>query len=164
MTDENIQPVEIDGKVYPGSEDNNTEQPVQKDDLKLDDYDLYFKELLDIPEIIAEMTKRIMAISFQIDETNQKIKNIEKNYYLKVSKDKDDEGKLRFTNESMREAETKRLTYSDGEVSNYRIKLNSLNEKLNDAKIEKEKTEYRYKCLSKGIILCELKANLRDKK
>ena len=169
--DEHIEPVEYDGTTY-GKEtpeetvEDEEQEPKQKPklDLCLDDYDNYFKELMSIPEKISATLKQVMAITLKMDDVNHQIKNFEKKFYMEVSKDKDDDNKPRFTNESMREAETKRRTYSDGEVTNLRMKLKSLTEKFNDVKIEKEKIEYLYKCLSKGITLCELKANLRDRK
>lgn len=86
--------------------------------VKIDyDFDLMKRRLCDLPEEIRSKETEIFAAQTKMDDLNAQMKSKELFMFREVSSETKEDGKPKYTNESMRDAETQKRLSTDLEFS-----------------------------------------------
>lgn len=112
-------------------------KPEEKPDLEAG-MDVLKVWLFSCPELVAQHSISKVRIQNDIKDLQARISKLKMAVVLNVSVEKDEDGKLRFTNQALREAEAERKLEEENDYQDLVSDLRNLYLKLEDAKAKEK--------------------------
>jgi hypothetical protein len=100
------------------------------------DWQDFSNKLLKLPDEIAANEKKIFAFGRKLDTIAASMKQLESLVYLEVAAEKDESSKAKFSNESTRDAETKRRLSGNPDFAVFLNQQDLATSGLHDEKVE----------------------------
>lgn len=133
------------------------EMPVEK---KTHDYDCWLNTILSIPEEIKILERKIQALTNKKIGITNRMKEIERQTFYRVSTETDAEGKKRFTNETMRETETQNRLKDNTEFQVFQEEQEKVVQDMVWYRQEADCLKMQFKSYELGIELQKIKLRL----
>ena len=152
-------------EVYGETEDTQTKSPEdlseQKETLAPVDSKVVLsrmmQELSDMPDKMLAEERRAIAASRKIDAHDKRAREIEQEIYAEVNTETDEDGKKKFSNEKMREAETNKRLNTHAEMQQIREERQAAVEKQQSARSEYDYLKRKMKSYELIGMLAKLK-------
>lgn len=121
-----------------------------------EEYKIIFKRLEDLPFLIAEKEREILKLKNDSIDTQYWLNRTEANIKQDIAIETDDDGKRKYSNQDMRDAEFYNRTQSDDEYKNLKEKLDLTETNRQITEIELKKLVNEFNALRYQIKILEL--------